>query len=201
MKKKLNSHRLPILFSLVLIVVFLSACGDEYQPKPRAYFRITMPEKDYVLSQTEQLPYAFNLPAYAQIKPVKQQSEKYWINIQYPLFDAQLHLSYKAIHHNLDTLLNDMHKMMSKHIPKANAINEQMYLNDNRKVYGMAYNIKGSEAASPFQFYLTDSTHHFVRGALYFNFSPNNDSLRPIIKRLEEDIQEMIETFRWQTAK
>jgi gliding motility-associated lipoprotein GldD len=181
------------------MLAFLSACGDDYQPKPRAYFRITLPEKNYTPLQTNQLPYVFNLPDYAHIKAVHQGTEKYWINIQYPIFKAQLHLSYKPVHHNLDTLLNDMHKMMSKHIPKADAINEQMYLNDSRKVYGMTYEIKGSEAASPYQFYLTDSTTHFVRGALYFNYSPNNDSLKPIIHRLEADIQEMIETFRWQT--
>jgi len=178
--------------------LFFTACDSDYQPKPHAYFRINMPEKAYELAKTDDLPYSFNLPAYAIVKPIPQQYEKYWINIQYPVFDAQLHISYKSINDNLDTLLNDVHKMMSKHIPKANAINEQMYLNTHRRVYGMTYEIKGSEAASPFQFYLTDSTNHFVRGALYFNFSPNNDSLKPIIERLEEDIQVLIETFKWE---
>ncbi|MCK5775587.1 MAG: gliding motility lipoprotein GldD [Bacteroidales bacterium] len=197
MKNKIIDHRIFLVF-LVFVALFFTACNNDYQPKPRAYFRINMPEKDYKLAKTDDLPYFFHLPAYAHIKPIIQHNEKHWINIQYPAFDAQLHISYKAINNNLDTLLNDMHKMMSKHIPKANAINEQMYLNDDRKVYGMTYEIKGSEAASPFQFYLTDSIHHFVRGALYFNFSPNNDSLKPIIERLEEDVQVLIETFQWE---
>ena len=72
-----------------------------------------------------------------------------------------------------------------------------MYLNPELKVYGMAYDIKGSEAASPYQFYLTDSTQHFIRGALYFNFSPNNDSLKPVIDFLQKDVQEMIDSFEW----
>lgn len=200
MRIQVNNYRFFIL-SLAFMASFLSACDDDYQPKPRAYFRITMPQKHYIKAKTDQLPYTFKLPTYAHIKGVRQQSEKYWVNIQYPIFNAQLHLSYKAVNHNLDTLLNDVHKLMSKHIPKANAINEQMYLNDSRRVYGMTYQIKGSEAATPFQFYLTDSTTHFLRGVLYFNYAPNNDSLKPIIQRLEEDIQVMIETFHWQKVQ
>lgn len=87
--------------------------------------------------------------------------------------------------------------MINKHIPKANAIDEQMYMDENKKVFGMAYTIKGSQAASPYQFYMTDSTEHFLRGALYFNFTPNNDSLKPIIQFLESDIQHLIESLSW----
>ncbi|OYT16688.1 MAG: gliding motility lipoprotein GldD, partial [Bacteroidetes bacterium 4572_77] len=95
------------------------------------------------------------------------------------------------------TLLNDVHNMMNKHIPKANAINENMYLNPIQHVYGLTYDIQGSQAASPFQFYVTDSTQHFFRGALYFNFTPNNDSLQPVIDYLKKDIQVLIESLEW----
>ncbi len=196
MKSKNPFSKLVFLILFITAIVFTS-CEDNYQPKPRGFFRIEMPEKNYVSFHKEEYPYTFSMPALATISTTNTQNEKYWININYPVFNAKLHISYKPIDNNLGVLLNDMHKMMNKHIPKANAINEQMYLNQERKVYGITYDIKGSEAASPFQFYLTDSTNHFFRAALYFNFSPNNDSLEPVINYLKEDLQLMIESFKW----
>lgn len=184
--------------AILLLAIIGISCQDDYQPKPRGYFRIHLPEKDYVRFQQTGFPYSFNIPTYAQITPPRIRDESYWVNVSYPSFNAKLHISYKPIQNNLDILLNDMHKMMNKHIPKANAINEQLYLNEEVKVYGIAYEIKGPEAASPFQFYLIDSTNHFLRGALYFDFSPNNDSLKPVIGFLQDDVKELIDSFRWE---
>lgn len=191
------SYSIVSVFGILLFSLLIS-CSNDYQPKPRAYFRIHMPEKEYKGFKAKDFPYSFNTPIYSKVIPARVGGEKYWINIAYPFFKAQLHISYKPINNNLDTLLNDVHKMMNKHIPKANAINEQLFINDDNKVYGIAYEIKGSEAASPYQFYLTDSTTHFLRGALYFNFSPNNDSLLPVIDFLQKDVQEFIDSFRWE---
>ena len=181
----------------IFLLLFLSACQDNYQPKPRGYFRITTPPKDYIKFQAKDFPYSFDYSTSAKISKPAMQQEKYWINIDYPVFNAKVHLSYRSINHNLDTLLNDVHNMMNKHIPKANAINENMYLNPIQHVYGLTYDIQGSQAASPFQFYVTDSTQHFFRGALYFNFTPNNDSLQPVIDYLKKDIQVLIESLEW----
>ena len=103
-----------------------------------------------------------------------------------------MHISYKVIDHNLATYLEDVHTLVDKHIPKANAITQREYINKQNDVYGLVYDIKGSDAASACQFYLTDSTSNFVRGALYFNLVPNNDSLMPVISFLKEDIAHMI---------
>jgi gliding motility-associated lipoprotein GldD len=84
-----------------------------------------------------------------------------------------------------------------KHIPKATAIDSKQFIDEKNHIYGLTYTISGTEAASPFQFYLTDSTRNFIRGALYFNTIPNNDSLAPVIDFLKQDIIHMIETFRW----
>ena len=84
-----------------------------------------------------------------------------------------------------------------KHIPKASDIKEIPYSNKEHKVYGLVYDIRGSGAASPFQFYLTDSSLHFLRGALYFNMIPNNDSMAPVIDFIEEDMNHLIETLQW----
>ena len=87
--------------------------------------------------------------------------------------------------------------MVMKHIPKASSIENKIYENPEKRIYGLTYTIAGVDAASPYQFYLTDSTKHFIRGALYFNTIPNNDSLAPVIEFLKEDINHLIETFEW----
>ncbi len=187
-------------FALAILFVSLlglSSCDEYFQPKPRGYFRIHLPEKSYAPIQ-QKLPYSFDIPLYATLeKDNEPYAEKYWNNIIFPSFNAKIHLSYKAIKNNLPKLLEDAHKLVNKHIPKANAINERIYLDKEKGVYGVTYSIKGAEAASPFQFYLTDSTHHFLRGALYFNVRPNNDSLAPVIDFLQKDIQKLIESFEW----
>ena len=87
--------------------------------------------------------------------------------------------------------------MAVKHIPKADAIYDSLIIDRDRDVFGLVYQIEGTEVASPYQFFLTDSTTNFVRGALYFNVVPNNDSLEPVINFLEKDLDHFINTFRW----
>ena len=124
-------------------------------------------------------------------------SEKYWIDIDFPRFKGKIYLSYKEVNDNLFSYLEDSRNLAIKHIPKANAINELLFINEASRVYGLVYEIKGSGAASPYQFYVTDSTQHFVRGSLYFYVTPNNDSLAPVIDFIHEDIEHLINTFEW----
>jgi gliding motility-associated lipoprotein GldD len=191
---------MPNLIRIVILNFFLlaaAACGDSYVPKPRGYFRIDLPEKEYRLMDSI-YPYVFEMPVYARIWPdTSSLAEPYWINVEYRPFHAQLHISYKPVNGNLAGYLDDAHTLVNKHIPKASAISQQEFINPAAKVYGLVYEIKGSDAASPCQFYLTDSTSRFVRGALYFDVIPNNDSLAPVIEFLRDDIRHMINTFRW----
>jgi gliding motility-associated lipoprotein GldD len=184
-------------FFLALIFLFSFSCKDHYVPKPWGYFRIDLPVKEYRRFDTS-FPYAFEYPVYSKIvKDSSSFAEPYWINIVYAPFHAQLHISYKQIKGNLKEYLEDSRTLVNKHIPKANAISQREYADPVNKVYGLVYNIKGSDAASTYQFYLTDSTRNFLRGALYFDLVPNNDSLAPVIDFLKKDIEHFISTFRW----
>jgi gliding motility-associated lipoprotein GldD len=185
------------LFITAIGLSALVSCGDHTVPRPTGYFRIDLPEKEYRMVDSV-FPYRFEMPLYAKIYPDSSSlAEPYWINIAYRPFHAQLHISYKEVHGNLATYLNDAHTLVTKHIPRATAISQQEYVDPADRVYGLVYDISGSDAASPIQFYLTDSTTNFVRGALYFDLVPNNDSLAPVIDFLKEDIRHMINTFRW----
>jgi len=202
MMTRIKNIKLTHLFSFIIISFFLgwlSGCDETPTPKPRAYIRIDLPAKQYV-SFDSTYPFRFEYPAYAAVKPdTSKQALPYWLNLEFRKLKATIFLSYKPIHNNkeLGIYLEDNHLFLSRHIPKANGIEELVVENKKSNIYGTIYNIEGTGAASPVQFYLTDSTHHFIRGALYFNFTPNNDSLKPVIDFLRKDIIHMAETFRW----
>ena len=109
---------------------------------------------------------------------------------------GRLHISYKNINNNLGQILEDSRKLAYKHSIKADAIHEQVFIQPERNIYGILYEIDGN-AASSIQFYVTDSINHYVRGALYFNVEPNKDSLAPVIRFIKDDIIVMIESFEW----
>jgi len=173
------------------------SCEQNHSPKPRGYFRIDLPQRTYIDLDTT-FPFSFKYSNYMRItKDPHSPNEKYWINLVADDFDATLHLSYKVVEGNLSKYLEDSHTLVTKHIPKADAIYDNLIVDRNRNVFGLTYKIVGSGAASPYQFFLTDSSSHFLRGALYFNSLPNNDSLQPVIDFVIEDIEYIIETLTW----
>ena len=183
-------------FSVLLLLLSFS-CKQEYIPKPHGFFRISFPDKAYHRLDSVGLPYNFEIPNYSKIIPDKDRlAEPYWVNLIVPKHKAELHISYKKVGKNLAQLLEDSHTLAYNHAIKADAINEKVYVNHEKKVYGTIYLIEGN-AASPLQFYLTDSTDNFLRGALYFREVPNIDSLRPVIEFLTPDIIHLIETTGW----
>jgi len=189
--------RRAILLSLCTIpFLVLLGCGSNPVPKPRGYFRIDFPEKTYQQFDST-YPFSFEYPTYATFVPdTEPGAEPYWFNLVFKGYKAQVHISYKPIKGNADMLLEDGRELVYKHTVKADAITEQFYSNPERRVYGMLYQIKG-DAASPMQFFVTDSTHHFLRGALYFNVEPNKDSLDPAIRFFSQDVVRFIETLSW----
>jgi len=109
---------------------------------------------------------------------------------------GKIHLSYKTIHNNFNELMEDSRRLAYKHTIKADAINEQMFIDDEKHVFGILYDIQG-DAASSIQFFATDSTTHFLRGSLYFNVIPNKDSLAPVVSFVKKDIIKLMETLSW----
>ena len=187
--------RLSYFFALILILTY--SCNQDYIPKPRGFFRIEFQNKTYRQLDSAALPYKFDVPGYSIVVPDHDRlAEPYWINLKVPAHKAEVHISYKKIEKNLAKLLEDSRTLAYKHSIKADAINERIFVNPQKKVYGTIYMIDGN-AASPLQFYLTDSTKNFLRGALYIREVPNIDSLRPVIDYLTPDVIRLIETTEW----
>jgi len=186
-----------IWITSLIIIVGIIACDNNPTPLPRGYFRIDLPKHEYQVSDTT-FPYFFEYPIYTELKaPRTAPYQDYWLNIEYPQFKATVFLSYKPIENNLIEYLEDSYTLVSKHIPKAEDITDSMIIDRSRQLYGLTYKIVGSGAASPFQFFATDSASHFLRGALYFNIVPNNDSLEPVIEFISYDLEHLINTLEW----
>lgn len=192
MKAKILVQSGMLLLSLLTIV----GCKKVYVPKPYAYFRISFPEKNYEKVDVDHL-FSFEKAVYAFVQPDNSSNaEPNWYNLIIPENKATIHLSYKRIDGNLNQLTEESHELAYKHTIKASAIEEQLYIDDTKHVYGTIYEIRGN-AASPLQFHLTDSVDHFLRGSLYIREVPNYDSIRPVIDFIEDDLIHLIETLNW----
>lgn len=190
------------LYSFLLFagLFLLFSCNNkhDYTPKPRGFFRIVFPEKKY-RTYTDGCPFIFSYPVYANIEPDKNKNaQPCWFNLEFPAFKGTLHLSYLPVTSKkvFNELVEDAHTFAFKHTVKATAIDEGTIAYPDRKMYGIYYRIDGN-AASSVQFYLTDSTKNYFRGALYFNEVPRQDSIKPVLDFVKKDIDVMIKTLRW----
>jgi gliding motility-associated lipoprotein GldD len=192
------------LFTILLVCglyVMLSSCNAPYTPKPKGYFKIYFPEKKYLYFNQPGYPYTFEYPVYANV--VKDSTffggsteNPWWININFPQFNGRIYISYKQIGANkLDKLINDAYTLTNKHSSKAYSIEDSLILTPNQ-VHGVFFKV-GGDVATANQFFLTDSTKHFLRGALYFDAAPNEDSLSIVNKFLLEDMKHFINSFKW----
>lgn len=193
---KPNSRCSVRIVAMMLTLAVLMACGDGYTPKPRGYFRIDFPEKAYRIYDSI-YPFRFKLPVYATLTPYSSNAqEQNFMNIDIKRHKARIHLTYMNIDGNLDMMIEDAFAMAYKHTQKADAIDERTYIDEQKRVYGLLYDIKGN-SASAVQFFLTDSLNHYIRGALYFNCRPNKDSLAPVVQFVKDDIVELMESLEW----
>lgn len=180
--------RISALFPLVVLLV---ACSDSYTPKPRAFFKLDLPDKEYRKIDVI-CDFSFEKPIYSMLKKINQDC---FYNLEFPDQNGVLHISYLPLKDNLLEHIEESRSLAYKHDIMADAISESAYINNEYKVYGLLYDYAGVTATAT-QFYLTDSTDHFFRGALYFN-TEVTDSLLPINNFLKEDVKHIIESFRW----
>jgi hypothetical protein len=185
-------------FHLIAIVLsFLSSCTGNYTPKPSGFLRIEPPTAQYTPFEETELPYAFSVSRQTAIELHEADSAVYMLNIDYPAFNAKIFCTYQRITpHTLNEHTAECIRLAEKVARNAKAITEQYFENTDNNVFGTLLLIEG-DTPSPIQFMLTDSISHFFRGALYYNFKTNADSIAPVTKYLKNDISELIQTFYW----
>jgi len=190
-------RKIELIGAVAFITVLIIACGNSGQPRPRGYFRIDLPEKDYVEFDSAGCPFTFEYPVYGKISPSNERNpEPWWFNIEFPDYKAKIHISYKKIKGNFASLMEDNYTLTYNHTIKADAIRERTFSDTTNSISGMLYDVKGNTATAV-QFYVTDSTSNFMRGSLYFFAQPNADSLQPVIDFFREDIIHLMESVRW----
>lgn len=192
--------KLSVLF-FGFAALFFMACNSVYTPKPTGYYQINFPEKKYQLFDEPGYPYAFEYPTYAKV--VKDSTffgeateNEWWINVDFPEFNGRIYVSYKEIgKYKFDSLVKHSFFMTSKQSAKAYSIDDSL-VNTPNGVSGMFFTV-GGDAATSNQFFLTDSIKHFLRGALYFDATPNADSLQVVNDFIKTDLKHLVNTFRW----
>lgn len=203
MLKTINQNK-RILFLISILSLFIFGCEKTYVPKPKGYPKIELPPHEYQ-TLTEKHPYQFEYSNAAEVR--KHQSsiaEPDWIDVVYPQHQAVVQLTYKSLRSEkfenakekfLNELVNDSYKLTSKHQIKAYAIDESLIKTPSGKT-ATIFELDG-DVPSQFQFMISDSANHFMRGALYFRTSTKNDSLAPIIEYIKIDMLHMINTLEW----
>jgi gliding motility-associated lipoprotein GldD len=176
--------------ALFVVATLVTACKEDLLPKPKAMLRLEYPAANIGELQTDQFKFQYN--RMAEIK--KQTSSS--LELDYPMMKGSIFINYKKVDNNLGKLLSDAQKFSYEHVVKADAISEQPFVNNKDSVFGMFYEVTG-DAASQAQFYVTDSTKHFVTGSLYFYAKPNYDSIYPAAEYLQNDIRRIMESLRW----
>nr|WP_315159752.1 gliding motility lipoprotein GldD [uncultured Flavobacterium sp.] len=179
-----------IFIGIVLLAV--TGCKDDVLPKPSGYLRLDYPEAKYIDFKNP-CPFTFESNDAATIIEGKSDCS---YTITYPKMKATIYLTYKPVSNNIKQLLRDAQKLTFEHVIKADDIIEQPYLNPDKKVYGMFYQVDGN-AATNSQFYATDSTRHFITGSVYFYAKPNFDSIMPAASYIKNDMQHLMETLKW----
>ncbi len=184
-------------------LIFFAACNETYTPKPKGYYTIAFPKKEYRVFDQPGYPYSFEYPVYANV--VKDSTffgetteNPWWINIDFPRFNGKIYVSYKEIgagKNAFDTLIKHAFELTGKHSSMAYSIEDTAFVTPTR-IHGVFFTVGGNVATAN-QFFLTDSVKNFLRGALYFDATPNADSLGIVNSFLLEDMKHLASTFRW----
>jgi gliding motility-associated lipoprotein GldD len=203
--------------------IFLYSCNSTYTSRKKGYFKIDFPERKYIAFNDAEVPYTFEYPAYAKI--VKDSTyfdnnpeNPYWRNIDFPQFNARIFLSYKSIGgralykvkkadgtyrdsigiNYFDKMVNDAYNLTNKNEAVATSITDSVFTTPNG-ITGIYFKV-GGNAATARQFFVSDTSSNFLRGALYFDTTPNADSLKPVQDFLQKDIEHLINTIRWKRS-
>ena len=204
----------------LLLLMFIFSCNSDYTPRPTGYYKISFPPKSYRLFDKPGFPYSFEYPAYGEVIRdtsffEEEPENNYWLNIDFPQFHGKIYISYNIIGgrtvfkvknrhgdyvdsagvNTFDRLMTGSYSLTYKHTYKATSIEDSAFVTPNG-ISGIFFKIGGNAATSN-QFLVSDSVKNFLRGALYFDATPNEDSLSIVNDFLKQDMKHLINTFRW----
>lgn len=185
----------------MLATALLASCGgaDDYAPKPQTYLRIDLPGHAYTEYDTAALPFTFEYSRQATVTLKKDEKGEKWLDVTYPKYKGYVFLTYKALRGTKDLAgeVDISQRFLESHYAHSTGVDENQFVDPRNRIYGTTYHLKGQNVASTYQFWATDSTRHYLRGSLYIDCTPNNDSLAPVLTYIQDDINHLIESLRW----
>lgn len=215
-----NMKTRSVISAIVISCIVFASCNSVYTSKKKGYFNIDLPEHKYVSFDKPGFPYSFDYPAYASIIQDSTYFDSnpenpYWVNVDFPNLNARIFLSYKIIGgkaiykikqadgtykdssavNQFDKMVNDAFNLTNKNQAVSNSIKDSL-MHTKNDVSGVYFRV-GGNAATARQFFLSDTSNNFLRGALYFDATPNADSLKPVLDFLQVDMDHLINSFRW----
>lgn len=192
-KKKHNLFMAIYVLLLLLVAVLAADCSHKAtNSKPEAQLKLR--EAVYTLSP-DSLPFRFDVSDQAIFSARKNKESEYFCDITYPELNAQLYCTWHRITPDKLLLMSEeSRKLAYQHSVVATGITEKLYINDLARVYGILYDIKG-DVASPLQMAITDSLNYFFNASLYFNATPNADSIAPVLDYIRKDVLRLMESY------
>ena len=194
-----ETRSLAFCVAVVLGILSVSCGGHDFTPKPKGYARFDLPAKSYIVYDTAALPFSFERAEGSVAEIKKNERRLKWVDIRYPQYDGVVFLSYIPLNSVADLAgeVDTSYQLLSKHFDFSSGVDEKQYVDIDNHVYATTYQLHGQNVASTFQFWATDSVRHFLRGSLYIDCVPNNDSLAPVLEYIQTDIRHLLETLKW----
>ena len=214
----------PATMFALFACIFFVACNSTYTSKKKGYFNIDLPKHQYASFDKPDFPFSFDYPKYAAIIRDttyfdSSPENPYWVNVDFPSLNARIFLSYKIVGgkayykikqpdgtykdstaiNQFDRMVNDAFNLTNKNESVASSIKDSVFHTENG-ITGVYFRVGGNAATSR-QFFVSDTTKNFLRGALYFDATPNADSLKPVLDFLQVDMDHLIKSFRWKVPK
>jgi len=185
-------------FLIITIVLLAVSCTEpSYTPKPPTYLRLELPEPTYA-NYDDSCSYNFNLSQLYKVSNAPDQMPgTCHKRIDLGPLNGTAYIRYWDMRQPLAYYVNSANDEIDKHKLKADNIVNETILRSKDRVFGSFFELQG-DVATPFQFYLTDSTSRFLYCEVLFNSTPNYDSLRPSLDYLKRDLDEFVNTLNWE---
>ena len=186
------------ILSIIAIALIVSACTEtNFTPKPPTFLRLELPDPTYA-KFSDSCSYTFNLSElYTVANAPEQGPGTCHKRIDLGPLKGMAYIRYWEMSQPLAFYVNSANDEINKHKQKADNILNETIIRPKDRVFGSFFELQG-DVATPFQFYLTDSTSRFLYCEVLFNSSPNYDSLRPTLDYLKRDLDEFMNTLEWE---
>lgn len=181
------------LIGAILLLLIFTGCEDKnLVPKPSTYLETDLPDHLYSVFE-DSCGYVYQLQNSFKVETAPNSCNR---KIDLGPLNGTMFVYYWNMDKPLSFYVNNANDEVGNHKLKARKIEDERIIRSDRRVFGTLFSLQG-DVATPYQFYLTDSTDRFLYAEILFNSTPNYDSLKPSLDYLKIDLDTLIQTFEW----